>query len=247
MSSQGDLVILEHQGKRAAVLYKQGNIKLNLTIPGAEVLYSVSGKDQLLYITDLKVHVIHVVMENNTYVTSIATNLMYMAGLCITESTLWVTTAYDGLYKLTIDSKFNIIKSDMYVPSSSTFSVPISVTVQYGRAVVVCQGSNNVHVLDTCGTGARLFPPLGGLGAEEGKLFLPRDVVTDIFGNMYVADDGNGRIVVYSNTGQFMWNIVIYGDIEGQPVSLYLDNNIMYVVTGNPIRLYTLMLVTKLN
>jgi DNA-binding beta-propeller fold protein YncE len=245
MSSQGDPVVVESRGPRAAVIDKGGLIKLNLTVPGDVELWSVSRRGDILFITDTQTDDIHVLFENNTYVTCIITNLTGIVGIHITESAVWATTVGDELYKLTINKTFHVIKSDLFASSNLTlvFAWPYSLMVQYGRVVVICFGSHNIHVFDACGTRAHLFPPVGAWGLGNGQLNGPRDVVTDVYGNMYVAEQG-GRVVVFSHTGQFKQNLVLRDKIAyGQPIALYLDNNTMYVLTADPYRIFVFLLV----
>jgi hypothetical protein len=242
-SSQGDLVIVEAWGKRAAILSRQGSVKLNLTVHKAHRLRAVARQANTLYIIDAGTGAIHMLLENNTYILSIHTKLSQVSALAITDSTIWVTTQFQGLHKLTIDSNFTVIKSDLLVPNSAMFDFPKSMTARDSRVVVACQESDNIHVFDACSSGAFEFPPMGGSGSGDGQLSLPYDVVTDLLGNIYVVDQENYRIVVFNNRGQFLTNLVTRKDsLDGQLVSLYIDFNILYIITVDPNKVYVIEL-----
>lgn len=86
------------------------------------------------------------------------------------------------------------------IGGKSSFSTPQGLYVdEIGRVFLADALSGEILVFSETG---EHIGTLGGLGTEEGKLFYPLDVhVDEKSQDVYVADNRNGRIAVFSNGG----------------------------------------------
>jgi DNA-binding beta-propeller fold protein YncE len=230
ISSQGDIVIVEKKGKRAAIINEDGIMKINLDLPDVGGLWGVARQGDVLFMTDEATQVIHVTLESNKYIKAIPTGLKEMRGLAVSGSTIWLTCFYKGVYKLSVDSDYNMISTELFAPHSASLSCPISVSLTGDRVVVLSWWSHNVNVYSIAGDS--LLPSIGGEGYGNGQLYHPDDVATDSKGRIYVADTYNNRIVLFSDSGKFLRNLVELP--EGAPVALYLHTKYLYITTINP-------------
>ncbi len=75
-----------------------------------------------------------------------------------------------------------------------------------GTLLIVSSATAAIKLADSWGTD----------GSGDGQLHLPEDVAIDAVGNVYVADTGNGRIVKFSSSGEFLltWG---WGVKDGKP------------------------------
>ena len=71
---------------------------------------------------------------------------------------------------------------------------PSTLTINNNLVYVSEFGNDRVSVFDTKGTFLHCF---GKRGSGEGEFDTPRGITTDTFGNLYVSDSGNNRLVVY--------------------------------------------------
>ena len=71
---------------------------------------------------------------------------------------------------------------------------PSSLTINNNLVYVCEEGNDRVSVFDTKGTFLHCF---GKRGSGEGEFNSPIGITTDTFGNLYVSDFGNNRLVVY--------------------------------------------------
>ena len=71
---------------------------------------------------------------------------------------------------------------------------PSSLSINNNLVYVGEEGNSRVSVFDTNGTFLHFF---GKRGSGEGEFQSPRNITTDTFGNLYVSDFGNNRLVVY--------------------------------------------------
>ena len=71
---------------------------------------------------------------------------------------------------------------------------PSSLSINNNLVYVSEYGNHRVSVFDTKGAFLRCF---GKNGSGEGELNSPIGMTTDTFGNLYVSDFGNNRLVVY--------------------------------------------------
>lgn len=240
-TSQGDIAIVEKDGTRAAIITKHGQNVTNLIIPSVGHLWGVARKDSVLFITEEMVRVIHVINENGTYIKRMDSGLIHQHDIDISDNILWITTNGNGVYKLTINENYDRVSLEQFVPNSLKFNLPIGLTIQGYNVVVVCYDSHNVHTYDM--TSSDLVYSMGGYGSAGGQLTYPQDVVVDSAGKMYVADVGNNRVVLFSETGQFISNLLTREDgLEGRPVALEIIGNIIYVASQSPEKMHVVQL-----
>ena len=71
---------------------------------------------------------------------------------------------------------------------------PSSLTINNNLVYVSEYGNDRVSVFDTKGTFLYCF---GKRGSGEGEFQSPHGITTDTFGNLYVSDSYNDRLVVY--------------------------------------------------
>ena len=227
-------------GNQAGIFTVDGQLKANLTVNGAFRLRGVARQDTTLFITDYtSPDKIHVLLENNTYITTIQdSRLIELKNIVIIESTIWVNGFKEGVYKLTIDCDYNITHFEVLVPDRSPSHVnPMSLHVQDRHIIVLYHGTHDIHFFNACGDETQ--SAVGGLGSGDGQLEHPIDMVVDSDGRMYIAF--NHRIVLFSSDGQFIRNLVT--DLKGEPLALYLRYNTLFVATQKPVLLYIIKLI----
>ena len=95
--------------------------------------------------------------------------------------------------KLTTTGEF-ITRFGSYGSASGQLYCPSSLTISNNLVYVSEYGNYRVSVFDTKGTFLHCF---GKRGSGEGELNSPRGITTDTFGNLYVSDSSNNRLVVY--------------------------------------------------
>ena len=94
--------------------------------------------------------------------------------------------------KLTTNGQY-ITRFGSYGSAPGQLSFPSSLTINNNLVYVSEEGNNRVSIFDTNGNFIHCF---GKEGREEGEFLVPRDITTDKFGNLYVSDTRNNRIVV---------------------------------------------------
>ena len=234
----GDLVFIEKRAQRAGIFTQDAQLKTNINIPGARSLRGVDRHANLLFITDQSTDafgVIHVLWESGSYIRAINSTLPRVYGIAATNNhNLWVTTFADDaqVAKLTTDTSYTIItKTEVFTSAPATSSVhywPSGIALYNDHVCFVCMGSSQVHIVDI--SGKLVVPPVGGLGQGDGQLFDPSDLTIDGGGRILVADVVNARIVMYSQEGKFLRNLVTQDDgLVGPPLTLYLNANVLYV------------------
>ena len=228
-TSDGKLV-MTGLTNQAVIYTKQGQQDYTITIPGAGNMYGVARQGDILFFTDSN-GLIHIVRETGEYIKNISTAFKAVYGIDVTNNTIWLADSSKGVYKLTVDSCHNIIKSEILASPTSQFHGHRGITIYNdSRVIVVCRGSHNLQVFDM--SGLRVLPPVGEEGSEDGQLLEPQDVVTDGAGRMYVADSRNQRIVLFSKGGEFLRNLVTTDDgLRGNPTALFLQDNYIYAST----------------
>ena len=76
-------------------------------------------------------------------------------------------------------------------------------------------------------------------GGGNGQFSVPTDVAVDAEGNIYVVDQGNNRIQMFSSSGTYLTQWGSIGDDDGQftlptRIAIDLEDNSIYVTdTGN--------------
>ena len=95
--------------------------------------------------------------------------------------------------KLTTNGKF-ITSFGSEGSAPGQLSRPSSLTINDNLAYVSEAGNDRVSIFDVNGTFLHCF---GKIGSGEGELHLPHGITIDTYGNLYVGDTYNNRIVVY--------------------------------------------------
>lgn len=232
-TSQGNLVMVKYEGRRTAVFSPLGQLKYdwNIKMPGGGWGMGVARRGQVLFISNYY-GLIHVFQETGEHIVNIKTNVISLYGIAVDGDAIWITTKRQGLHKLVIDSDFNVVTSELFVPADPLSCVRMSgVTVHNSSLVIVlCYWSHRLKIFDITGT------RVGG-GSEYSQVAYPLDVVTDSQGFIYVANGQNNRITVFSLTGQFI-KILIKKLIR--LLALHIQNDTLYVVTWKPNTLYVI-------
>ena len=98
-----------------------------------------------------------------------------------------------GITKLTTKGQY-ITRFGSRGSAPGQLSRPSSLTINNNLVYVTEEGNHRVSIFDTNGTFIHCF---GKEGSGEGEFNGPYGITTDIFGNLYVSDTRNNRIVVY--------------------------------------------------
>ena len=241
VTSTGDLAIVEHYGINVSIFTTHGRLVRSLNVTGASKLMGISRSDQNFFITDSENGKIHVITENNLYITSMYTGFQNMRFLSVTNHTIWFSHEY-GLYKLMFDASYDIIMKTPVVRSAShsLFYFPSGVTLVQSGLIITCYLSHNIHFLSF--SGDRLYPPAGGEGPMDGQLNKPNDVSTDESNTVYVTDEANQRIAVFTETGQFITNLMTAQDGLGYPTTLVVHKKYLYITDLFPFTLHVVEL-----
>ncbi|MGB3211390.1 MAG: 6-bladed beta-propeller [Desulforhopalus sp.] len=93
------------------------------------------------------------------------------------------------------------------------FDKPVDVTVYENKLYVCDMHRNRILVLDKQ-TG-ELLMRIGGIGADEGKLYKPTHITVDDTGNLFVNDAFNFRVQQFDSMGKFVRTIGFHGDRMG--------------------------------
>lgn len=113
-----------------------------------------------------------------------------------------------------------VLHAEPVLPLQGGLDQPTDIAISDdGRAYVLDGLNGRVVVFNTDGKQAFSF------GTQE-KLALPMGIA--VAGNqVYVADTGNQRIVIYNLHGQFIKSFPLYGNYPPQPVALSVDGNVI--------------------
>lgn len=238
-TSSGDLAMVQWHGTNAGIFSTTGELKQSLNVLNANELYDITSKNSTLFITDYRGKSIHVIREYNFYVKAISVTNGGLRRLSVEGNTIWFT-AYSGLFRVTFDSHYNVTGYEHLVERGSQFDYTIGLLVLPTYIVVGCYYTHNIHFFHHNGTA--MFPAVGGLGSQ---LYYPLGIVADSCMHIYVADLHNNRIVQFSETGQVTRNLITGGHgLTGEPYSLFLHGNIMYITNDNlPYKLFVAELI----
>ena len=97
----------------------------------------------------------------------------------------------------------NGIQDTIPLPGSELFSIAVDTE---WSLFVSDQSQNHVVKIDTSGTTAYSW---GSSGSADGQFAAPGDIALADNGNVFVADPNNGRIQVFSGTGEFLTKLVV--------------------------------------
>ena len=175
---------------------KRGRGQLHFNTPRGISVQSTTG---LVFVADSLNNCIQVFNSDLTYAHSITLN-----GDKQFNSPFDVSIDSDGyvyvaewenhcITKLTTTGEFiTRIGSVGYAPGQ--LYCPSSLTINNNLVYVSEYGNHRVSVFDTKGTFLHCF---GKRGSGKGEFYSPYGITTDTFGNLYVSDFYNNRLVVY--------------------------------------------------
>ena len=108
---------------------------------------------------------------------------------------LWYVAEWDNhcITKLTTTGEF-ITRFGSKGSAPGQLGRPSSLTISNNLVYVSEWNNSRVSVFDTKGTFLHCF---GEYGSGEGDFYSPYGITADIFGNLYINDAWNNRVVVY--------------------------------------------------
>ncbi len=137
------------------------------------------------------------------------------------------------LNKIFVFSKQGKLVKTFPPPSSGyTISKPVGIAVSKSKELfVVSQGKNKVLVLSREGKAKKGFGK--GPGKGEGEFNGPRGIAIDQYGNIYVVDTNNSRIVKFDPDGKYLFSFGREGGAKGEfykPRGIGIDSrDLLYV------------------
>jgi hypothetical protein len=227
LTSEGNVVVLQMFGTQAPVYSPALELLYNVSLSGVSYLRYISTLGDVLFLTDYQ-EGIHVVLnDGRTYshfiVTSITENYIHA-----TANALYLPSIYEyTIHKVNLDSSFNVVSTDII--TSAAFYPPSALYVDADRMAVLKRDSN-LTVFHNDGI-YNLVWEYGGISGVS--------VTKDVHGRYLVVDSPN-KILLISQDGQFLQNIV--EDFPGEITDIISTGNTLYVATTNPSKLYKLVL-----
>jgi RHS repeat-associated protein len=169
-----------------------------------------------VWVTDFSNNRVEKFSESGTYSSSIGTSGT-AGGQFANPTGIWVNQTSGNIY--VIDHGNNRVEE---FNSSGTF------VRTFGFGV-----SDGVSKFEVCTTSCHA----GIAGSGAGQLSNPDGLAIDSAGNVWVADEGNNRVVEYSSTGTYVaeYGSLGTGNVQSkQPVDLTVDGGYLFVAdTGN--------------
>jgi DNA-binding beta-propeller fold protein YncE len=110
---------------------------------------------------------------------------------------------------------------------------PFTVVWRNGSLYVTEKGNSDVVRLSQTG---QLLGKYGVKGRGTGQVWAPTSVDVDAQGNVYIADGGHAKIVVYDQNGKF----VREGQLKEAPLAILLDGNRMFATTAGSVKVLSL-------
>jgi hypothetical protein len=221
-TSDGQLVMVGYnlEGARGwvgKIVDNHGMTIRNLDIRGSRIISSVARQGQVLFIADKELS-LHVIKENNQYLKYMYTGLPRMRAIAVWGNNLWVASERRGVYKLTIDSSYNVVsKSKLRFDPCSFVN---TMTVSSSRVALICWDTKLLYVFDHDGN--QTFAPVGGWGVEVTKFDNPSDLVIDEAGRAYVSEYGDNSVLLFSENGEFLRKLVTKSDgLSSSPDSIF--------------------------
>ena len=173
-----------------------GSGQLQFNTPRGIAVHPTTG---LVFVADFYNNRIQVFNSDLTYTHSITLhgdtqfNSPYDVSLDSDGYVYVVEWGNHSITKLTTTGK-HITRFGSYGSAPGQLFFPSSLTINNNLVYVSEYGNDRVSVFDTKGTFLHCF---GKRGSGEGEFNGPRGITTDTFGNLYVSDLGNNRLVVY--------------------------------------------------
>ena len=204
--SEGQLYILDKEGKRSLHRFKNGNFDSTFTHKASKSQklsqpWGIAVSDDLIYVTDWQKSCIHIFHTNGKFKDSLGSGqqgqkvvLKHPVGIAVMPNGNLVVADHDShcLWKVvhTKDMvEFQQIGSDNVL--DSPYGVAIT---QEGFIVVTDTGNSQVCLFSPTGN---FITHLGKKGSGRGEFNLPRHVCTNSRGEILVADEGNQRVQIF--------------------------------------------------
>ena len=169
---------------------ESGRGQLQFYYPMGIAVHPTTG---LVFVADSWNNRIQVFNSDLTYAHSIQVNSPFDASLD-SDGIVYVTERYNHcITKLTTAGEC-ITRFGSEGSAPGQLNYPYSLTINNNLVYVSEYGNHCVSVFDTKGTFLHCF---GKLGSGEGEFDRPHGITTDTFGNLYVSDTDNNRLVVY--------------------------------------------------
>ena len=170
---------------------KRGGAPVQFNHPKGIAVHPTTG---LVFVADSGNNRIQVLNSNFTYAHSITQfNLPYDVSLD-SDGCVYVTEWGNHCIKKLATTGEYITRFGSRGSAPGQLLFPSSLTINNNLVYVIEEGNNRVSVFDKKGTFLHCF---GKRESGEGEFDRPCGITTDTFGNLYVSDSGNNRIVVY--------------------------------------------------
>ena len=152
-------------------------------------------------------------------------------------SSLYITSTIEHkVYKLKNDGKI-VSSVGKQGSGEKEFDSPFGIQISKRDELYVCDRNNNrIQVFDLDLSYKRLLGYATRDRTEIPHFSFPSDIAFDADGNIYVADYRNNRIQVFTPDEHISYTI---SNISG-PVGLRIHNNLIFVVVGVSVLLYSL-------
>jgi hypothetical protein len=128
-------------------------------------------------------------------------------------------------------------------PSSSQLYYAYGFTVN-SQTNTIYAANSNAHTIVGWSVGGTSGTIVAGQNSTYGStdflLYYPYYVQSDLYGNLYVADTGNNRILLFCQNPPSTSASIIAGYQLSNPTNIALDSSLnLYVVNNNQVQKYT--------
>ena len=224
-TSQGQLAVAEREGKQAAVYTTTFTHQYNITIPGVISLMDVTSRGSTLFFSDWLGQCIHVVSDAGSYRHSF-TYSFWPSGVDIHDHYLYIADFYqNSVYRATLDGTDNEVSRDQLFVNPPWKPIFVKFDMYKSNVIVSNYASGDLYVntvngstLWNCSSSCQLTQPVG--------------MAVDPWGRMIVADAGRRCLVMLSEDGQCIMNLVC--DLGGEPRALIRQDNKLYISLTAP-------------
>ena len=121
------------------------------------------------------------------------------------------------------------------------FRVTYPADIVVGKKEVILVSDRMGHRITRLGPFGDFLDTIGGRGSGPGEFSSPGGLCTDRRGNLFVADEGNGRIVVFDSRGEFVTILAASPGEGGSPVKprdlLFTAEGLLLVLDSGRCRL----------
>ena len=202
----------------------------DFNIPGAISLRDVVWRCGMLFFPDMSAKCIHVTGETGIY--SHAIDLAHLninlAAIAAYGNALYVSVlSRSTIYRVILDRNNNATEIEPFSNSVTSINAGQKIAVTGGRVMV--SGINKAILVALNIYGEEEWAYAGPLpGPENEKLDKPYGIHIDRLGRSYVADGKNKRVVMISEDGEFIMNIIT--GLQGQPKALSMINDTLLIM-----------------